>query len=99
MLHRRNENQVDLKLILLSQVGLSFQANFKFSCEQKNFSFRGEMTFEACVIDIPGVPLAIKTIKISFKVTQLDLNAMNQCQYLPQRNHNCSNCGRNKHIV
>ena len=43
---RRNETQVDLKLISLSQVGLSFQVNPKFSCEQNNISFRGETTFQ-----------------------------------------------------
>ena len=45
--HRRNETQIDLKLISLSQVSLSFQVDLKFSCEQKIFSFRGEMTFQS----------------------------------------------------
>ena len=40
---RRNETQVDLKFVSVSQVGLSFQVDLKFSCEQKFFSFRGEM--------------------------------------------------------
>ena len=38
-----NEAQVDLKLISLSQIGLSFQVDLNFSCEQTNFSFRGEI--------------------------------------------------------
>ena len=36
-----------LKLISLSQVGLSFHFDLKFTCKQKIFSFRGEMTFQS----------------------------------------------------
>ena len=32
------------------------------------------------VIDISGVPLTIKIVKVSFKVSQVDLNVMKQCQ-------------------
>ena len=76
-----------------------FRSTWNFHLSRKIFHFGAKWLFKARVIDIPGVPLAIKTIKISFKVTQLDLNAVNQCQYLPQNNHNCSISGRKARIV
>ena len=39
-------SEVDLSFVSVSQVGLSFQVDLKFSCEQKLFSFRGEMSFQ-----------------------------------------------------
>ena len=42
------------------------------------FSFWGKMAFQSKCDCNPSVPLAIKTIKIAFKVSQMDLNVIEQ---------------------
>ena len=73
-----------MKLTSLSQAGLSFQVDLKFSCEQNNFFILERNDFSKSVICIPCDPLAIETIKTALKVSQLALNVRKQCRHLPQ---------------
>ena len=59
---RSNETQVDLKLISVSQVGLSCQVDLRFHVNRSMFQFGCNEFSKTSVNGFPLVPLAIKTI-------------------------------------
>ena len=53
-----------------------FRSTWNFHVSRNFFHFGAKWIFKRIVNGIPSVPLAIKTIKISFTVSQLDLNVL-----------------------